>query len=285
MRRLVQPGPVSAERIEMLRGPFERLSFVLGSGLTMTAAISRPLMAAGVRAATVQIAGLVLKPLRYVMPGPADGPAHVAYFSAPHAAAGRSLVTLANVTFGCVDETPRLHCHAMWTDADGSARGGHILLDESLVAEPAEATAWTFTALGIDAEPDPETNFMLLRPERLGPDTGSGVLARIRPNEDLCNAIETIARWAGLRDAEVRGSLGSLIGAVFDDGRVVPDHATEVLVQSGSVRGGIAAIDMAVVDMQGRVHAGRLVRGENPVCITFDLVLEGGRSSQAGSTQ
>jgi len=33
------------------------------------------------------------------------------------------------------------------------------------------------------------------------------------------------------------------------------------------------------------VHAGRLVRGENPVCITFDLVLEGGRSSQAGSTQ
>jgi hypothetical protein len=26
--------------------------------------------------------------------------------------------------------------------------------------------------------------------------------------------------------------------------------------------------------MQGQVHEGRLVRGDNPVCITFDLVLE-----------
>jgi predicted DNA-binding protein with PD1-like motif len=279
MRRLVQPGPVSAKRIEVLQGGCERLTLVLQPGLTMAAAISRPLMAAGVRAATVQIAGLALEPLRYVMPGPADGPAHVAYFSAPRAPAGRSVVTLANVTFGCVDGMPRLHCHAMWTEADGSARGGHILLDESIVAEPADATAWTFTALGIGAEPDPETNFSLLRPVRLTPDTGTAVLARIRPNEDLCTAVETIARGAGLRDAEVRGSLGSLIGAVFEDGRIVPDHATEVLVRSGSVRDGIASIDMAVVDMQGRVHAGRLLRSENPVCITFDLVLEGGQSN------
>jgi hypothetical protein len=45
-------------------------------------------------------------------------------------------------------------------------------------------------------------------------------------------------------------------------------------VRYGNVRNGVATIDMVVVDMEGRVHEGRLVRGDNPVCITFDLVLE-----------
>jgi predicted DNA-binding protein with PD1-like motif len=215
-----------------------------------------------------------MEPLRYVMPGPADGPAHVAYFSAPVAPSGRARVELANVTFGCVDGAPRLHCHACWTEADGAARGGHILLDDSIVAEPARAVAWTFADLGICAEPDTETNFPLLRPVRLGAADGNAVLARVRPNEDLCTAVETIACRHGLHNAVVRGSLGSLIGAVFTDGRLVPDHATEVLVRSGSVRDGVAMLDLAVVDMRGHVHTGRLVRGENPVCITFDLVLE-----------
>ena len=31
---------------------------------------------------------------------------------------------------------------------------------------------------------------------------------------------------------------------------------------------------LLVVDMQGQVHEGWLRRGENPVCITFDLFLE-----------
>ena len=31
---------------------------------------------------------------------------------------------------------------------------------------------------------------------------------------------------------------------------------------------------MLVVDMAGTVHEGRLIPGENPVCITFELVLE-----------
>jgi len=31
---------------------------------------------------------------------------------------------------------------------------------------------------------------------------------------------------------------------------------------------------MLVVDMAGHVHEGRLLRGDNPVCITFELVLE-----------
>lgn len=275
MRSLVQPGPVSAARIESFRGHCKRLDIALEPGLTLADAVSRPLIAAGVRAATLRLANVGIDKLHYVMPGPADGPAHVAYFSAPHAPPGCSWIELARMTFGWVNATPCLHCHATWVEQDGGYRGGHILLDESIVATRTTMTAWTFTDLGVCAEPDPETNFTLPRPVRLR-DTAGGqaVLARIRPNQDLCTALETIARQHGMANAVVRGSLGSLIGAHFDDGGMVTDHATEVLVRHGAVRDGVAEIDMSVVDMQGRVRTGRLVRGDNPVCITFDAVLE-----------
>ena len=278
MRTLVQPGPVSAERIESFRGPCERLEVALTAGLTLAEAITRPLAEAGLRAAVLRIEGLLLEPLRCVMPGPADGPAHVAYFSAPRTATGICCIEQANVTFGSRNGVPKLHCHASWVEANGARRGGHILLDESIVARPGAAEAWGFRDLGIVAEVDPETNFPLLRPMRMPSVAASSgtpaVLARIRPNEDFCTALEAVAQRNSLSDAIVRGSLGSLVGARFTDGHVVEDHATEVFVRDGALRDGVAEIDMTVVDMQGQVHVGRLLRGENAVCITFDVVLE-----------
>jgi hypothetical protein len=99
------------------------------------------------------------------------------------------------------------------------------------------------------------------------------VVARVRPNEDIVTAVESIARIHHMPDAIIRGSLGSLIGARFDNGTSVPDDATEVLVRNGRVIQGVAEIDLLAVDARGRVHQGRLERGANPVCITFDLVL------------
>jgi hypothetical protein len=95
----------------------------------------------------------------------------------------------------------------------------------------------------------------------------------VKPNEDIVTAVEAIAACAGIADATVRGSLGSLIGASFTDGRILDDIATEVLVRQGNVREGKADLELLVVDMQGDVHTGHLVRGQNPVCITFDVVL------------
>ena len=40
------------------------------------------------------------------------------------------------MTFGQRDGAPFFHCHALWTEADGRAGGGHILPEETLVAEP-----------------------------------------------------------------------------------------------------------------------------------------------------
>jgi hypothetical protein len=134
--------------------------------------------------------------------------------------------------------------------------------------------AWGFRGIRVATAPDPETNFTLFQPSG-GSVGGKGVFARVKPNEDITQAVEAIAAAHGMCNAVVRGSLGSLIGARFTDGTEVPDHATEVLVREGAVRDGVAVLDLLVVDMAGRVHGGRLARGENPVCITFDLVLEG----------
>ena len=254
IRSLRQPGPVHPSRIDILRGTARTLHYPLAAGVTLNEAITAPLVAAGFQAGTATFSGTALNPFRYVMPGPAGDDAHVAYFSAPHAPQGTTRIEQANATFGWADGKPFIHCHAVWTEADGGRRGGHILPHETMVAGLGDATAFGFSTVRIEAKPDPETNFTLFQPA--GTTAGPGLVARIKPNQDIIGALETIARTHGIADAVVRGSLGSLIGARFTHGGQVDDHATEVLVREGFIEGGKAGLDLLVVDMRGRVHEG-----------------------------
>jgi hypothetical protein len=45
------------------------------------------------------------------------------------------------------------------------------------------------------------------------------------------------------------------------------------LVTNGFVRDGRCALDIALVDMDGRISAGRLRHDGNPVCVTFELLV------------
>jgi predicted DNA-binding protein with PD1-like motif len=272
IRSLRQPGPSHPTRIDCRRGEPHALRFPLKPGVTLNEAVTTPLVEAGFQCGTVTFKGTALNPFRYVMPGPADDASHVAYFTAPRAPSGTTVVEQGNATFGWADGKPFIHCHAAWAEPDGSRRGGHILPLETIIAEPGEAIAWGFQTIRIEAKPDPETNFTLFQP--FGTSAGRGLVARVKPNEDIISALETIARAHGIANAVVRGSLGSLIGARFTDGGRVDDLATEVLVHEGHIRDGKAALDLLVVDMRGNVHEGWLQRGENPVCITFDIFLE-----------
>lgn len=274
MRTLTQPGPAHPLRIESVRTALHPLTFVLQPGSSLTQALTAPLAAAGLRGGTIMFGDGALSPFRYVMPGPPDSDAHVAYFSAPCAPPGETGIERANATFGWQGDRPFVHVHGAWIEADGSRRGGHMLPDDCIVTRQMPARAWGFATAEIVVKPDAETNFSLFQLRGGSVDGARGIAARVRPNQDITLAVEAISRRHGMRDAQVRGSLGSLVGARFTDGRVVEDHATEVLVESGSVRDGIAALDMLVVDMAGRVHEGTLERGQNAVCITFDLALE-----------
>ncbi len=272
IRTLTQPGPVHPNRIDSFAGTLVPLRFRLQPGLSLTQALTGPLVEAGFQSATLTMRGGALDPFRYVMPGPADSPAHVAYFTAPRAPEGVTRIEQANATFGWNDATPFLHCHAAWIEPDGQRRGGHILPGDSIVCDATWVDAWGFRDIRVATAPDPETNFTLFQPSGRS-NAGDAVFARVKPNEDIVRAMETVAAAHGMADAVVRGSLGSLIGAQFADGTAIQDHATEVLVREGHVRDGVAALDLLVVDMEGQVHEGRLVPGANPVCITFDLIL------------
>jgi hypothetical protein len=274
----------------MAGGSAAALAFALPTGVTLHDAVTGPLVAAGFQGGTVVIEGGALDPFRYVMPGPPDDASHVAYFTAPRAPAGVTRLERANLTFGWADDAPFLHCHAVWVEPDGSRRGGHILPRETVVVGSGAVSAWGFPDVRVATAFDAETNFTLFGmtgggrvdgaatgagPGNVGGNGARALLARVRPNVDITLAVEEIAAAGGWSDAVVRGSLGSLVGATFADGRVVADLATEVLVRSGRVRRGRAVLDLAVVDMAGRVHEGVLARGANGVLITFDVMVAG----------
>ena len=276
IRHLVQPGPVHPERIESFEGRSRRLEFSLQPGLSLNDALTRPLVGAGMRSAALVFQGGALGPFSYVMPGPPTDDQHVAYFSAPRMPTGETVVEIANATFGWCDGEPFVHCHGAWVEQGHTRRGGHMLPHETIIARATTVHAWALPDVAVIADADPETNFSLFHPvaTTMAAAGDRTAVARIRPNQDITTAIETICRRHRMSAAIVRGSLGSLIGARFENGDRVEDHATEVLVRSGHVHDGSAVLDMMVVDMAGRVHEGRLVRGDNPVCITFELVLE-----------
>ncbi len=273
MRTLRQPGPVHPRRIESFGVAASVLTFPLRTGLSFLEAATGPLVAAGWRGGTLTFAGGAFEPFRYVMPGPPDNDSHVAYFSAAREPRGTVRIEQANATFGWHDGEPFLHCHASWTEAAGARRGGHILTAESVVAEPVTVQCWGFAGIEVTTTFDQETNFTLFEPSGVSNPRANAVVARVRPNEDIVSAVETIARAHDMPNATIRGSLGSLIGACFTDGTTVPDNATEVLIRAGHVSNGVASLDLLVIDAAGHVHEGWLARGENPVCITFDLLM------------
>jgi predicted DNA-binding protein with PD1-like motif len=133
-----------------------------------------------------------------------------------------------------------------------------------------------------EALPDPETNFTLFEPvqiaedatERQGPRV---LLAKVRPNEDISLAIEVICSRRGIRTARLHG-IGSLNEVRFADGTRVESHATEVLIREGSVEIATgrprAHLEIDVVDMAGQIFSGELAHGDNPVCVTFELIVE-----------
>lgn len=112
--------------------------------------------------------------------------------------------------------------------------------------------------------------------------TGRILYARVRPNEDLVQTIEKLCLQHGFADAVVRGSLGSLSQASLETHtglRVdVPGPAVELLTLMGEVRSPTgapqASLSATLADPGGRIFAGRLVAGRNPVCITFEITLE-----------
>jgi predicted DNA-binding protein with PD1-like motif len=171
----------------------------------------------------------------------------------------------------------------LWTEAGGRSNGGHILPEETVVAEPFEVNAFGIDGAIFTAEPDPETNFKLFGPlpaaTAKAETTSRAFALRLRPNQDFAGALEAFCRDRGIASAKLHGGVGSTIGARFMDGGIVEPFATELAIRSGTIVSGAdgaleARLDVALVDYTGGLAEGRLVRGDNPVLMTMELVLE-----------
>lgn len=282
-RHIQQPGLPATDRIVAIAGRGKSFSFDLEPGVLLVEAIRRGFAALGFDGGVVEMQGVALGPFAYVMPALSKTPDNAAFYSDIFRPAGISRVVGAAMTFGHRDGAAFFHCHGLWHEPDGQIHGGHILPDETLVAERV-----TVTALGIDgaifeANPDPEINFKLFGPvahQSGATDTPAKVIAvRLRPNQDFHGALEKCCRDNGISSARIRGGVGSTIGACFEDGRVVENFATEVYIRNGSISPGPdgnlqAEIDVALIDYTGAVAEGRLRRGDSPVLMTFELALE-----------
>jgi predicted DNA-binding protein with PD1-like motif len=283
MRSIKQPGQPSAARIQWVEARGRAFTFTVEAGLPLLEAARRGFAAEGFSGGVLNIASGALAPFAYVMPALSTTPANAAFYSDTFRPAGVTLLTTATMTLGVRDGAPFFHCHGLWTEQGGRTGGGHILPEETIVAEPFVVDAFGIDGAVFAAEPDDETNFKLFGPIASPP---TGVRAdsrafalRLKPNQDFAGALEEFCRAHGITRAKIRGGVGSTIGARFADGRIVEPFATELTITSGVIApaadGALAAeLDIAVVDYTGGLAEGRLVRGDNPVLMTMELVLD-----------
>jgi predicted DNA-binding protein with PD1-like motif len=283
MRSILQPGPPNPERIQWVEARGRAFSFTLQAGLPLLEAARRGFAEAGFSGGVLSMRSGALGPFAYVMPALSKTGANAAFYSDTFRPDGITQLKFAAMTLGERDGAPFFHCHGLWTETDGHLHGGHILPEESIVAEP-----FTVEAFGIDgamftADVDTETNFKLFGPvprTATNASTDSRAFAlRLRPNQDFACALECFCRQRGIFHARIHGGVGSTIGAHFSDGRCVVPFATELAIRSGTIASGAdgtleAALDIALVDYLGGIAEGRLMRGDNPVLMTMELVLE-----------
>ncbi|MDU1671339.1 MAG: DUF296 domain-containing protein [Bradyrhizobium sp.] len=223
-----------------------------------------------------------LGPFAYVMPALSKTPDHAAFYSETHRPSGVTQLSTATMTLGVRDGAPFFHCHALWMEEGGRNGGGHILPEETVVAEPFEVEAFGLDGAIFAAEPDPETGFKLFGPVAAAPLAATtdrcAFALRLRPNQDFAACLEAFCQAQGIREARIRGGVGSTIGARFASDEVVEPFATELTMTAGVIAPGAdgleAVLDVALVDYTGALAQGRLVRGDNPVLMTMELVLE-----------
>jgi len=294
MRSIQHPGQPDVQRLAAQSVETQAFDLELPAGLSLLETVAQAMAALNTSSAAFRLSGGGFESFSYVMPALSKTPAHAVYFSDTYSVDGPVRLESACVTFGRRDGQPWLHSHAIWIEASGRRHCGHLLPDEIKVSMPIRAQGVACQGATFTVCPDLETNFSLFvplqtqratlgLPNQLAPalsDTPAQAYAiRVSPNVDICTTLEQFCNEHRIKHARIQGGVGSTVGAVFDDGRVVEPFVTELLIRQGDINTGAdgqvrAALDVSVVDYKGGVSEGRLARGQNPVLVTFELVLE-----------
>lgn len=256
----------------------------LEAGLPLLEAVRCGFAKAGFESGACNLDGVTLARLSYCIPALSKTPEHVAFYSDPFRPAGPVTISHGALTLGERDGAAFFHAHGLWREADGKIMGGHILPEQTFLARPATLRAIGLSGALFKAAADAETGFKIFSPVSAPAAPADGPFVhvfaiRLRPNSDFCASLETLCADHGISNACVRGGVGSTIGARFDDGREAPNFATEIYVRAGRIAPGAhgrpeASVDVGLIDYRAAIFEGRFKRGDNPVLITFELILE-----------
>ncbi|NBB97465.1 MAG: DUF296 domain-containing protein [Alphaproteobacteria bacterium] len=264
MRSVVHPGPASALRVTALPVQAHPVKVVLRGGLPFGQAVASAFE--GFDGGFLELSGVAMDPLAYVIPGPAQN-GHAAWYSETHRMGAGARIVQGCVHLGWREGARFTHTHGIWTDDSGARHMGHILPDQAVVARDCTVAGWGLTGGCLVAQPDPETGFTLFQPEpRAGRDGGVPAhLVTLRPNQDIGAALSGLS-------GRVMG-LGSLIGTQMKDGAALDSYATEILLSDGHVGPKGAVLDAASIGLDGQMIEGRLAAGVNAVLVTAELLV------------
>ena len=278
--RMIHPGPAAPERITAVPVSVETFAVRAGGdGRSLQEIIAAEMRRLGFASGTGRFRPGPFTRVRFTTGGPArDGKAANYTFIRD---IGAALCGDGVFTFGRHGETgePFVHCHATITaDALEGRQGGHVFPADCIPDAPLDLVLQGMTGARLVQQPDAETlhsAFEVIAEDPPGePD---GLFVRIRPNEDLVEALARAARSHGLSDAEILPSIGSLNAPRMTGAggsRLAPGRlGMEIIRLSGRIAGGKPSVMMDVVDEAGRIHSGAAVAGLCPVCVTAEILL------------
>ena len=282
-RTMRQPGPPGPVRISAVAARGRSITFELAKGMLLVEAVRAGFAAHGYASGVVELRNAALSPFAYVMPALSKTGENAAFYSDIFRPEGVTMLREGALTFGLRDGAPFFHCHGLWVEPDGRPGGGHIIPDETYVAETCRVTALGLDGAAFEGRQDPEINFKVFGPVVAPPASGRSDTAchaiRLHPNIDFHTALEMYCHKQGIARARIRGGVGSTIGVIFEDGRQLPGFATEFYVRQGQIApdatgAPVASIDIGVIEYLGNMAEGYLKRGDSPVLMTVELALE-----------
>ena len=301
-RAVIHPGPVAEDRITAVAGR-TRPHFIsdLLTALPerqpdpslLTDAVIAAVEAAGADSGIVEFSTLRLPHISYCYPAAGDA-VHPMLYSETHTSTGTVLEGTATVGWRRRPSEPGgeqtgdlerwVHFHASWVDEAGTLRGGHLWPETVTAGALERATVWPLHGITLVNDFDDETELPVFTPVRAeavtaappSPGDRDAVFARVRPNAEIHAVVRGLTVAHNLAGGAVRGGTGSLVGAVFDDGRVVDGPATEVISLAGRLDDSAAGpLTCTLITARGTVESGRLAPEGNIVGATYDLLLTG----------
>lgn len=273
MQTVRHPGPPAPNRIDVCESSGRKLSVVLAPGVTLEEAVAQALAEAGVDSAWLEVRDAPVTELEYVIPADSADDQHIAWYSSTYVFERPGHIHQLGMIVGRNGHASFLHGHGTWCQEDGAPALGHILAPQTKLAEPTPARGIALSGARFDRQDDVETNFTLFRPVQTGPADDGFAAVRIAPNEDFTTALGDACKSLGWSSARAYG-LGSLFGARFTDGSVLPTQPTEFLLTDAEIGQGALPPELVIVGKDGEaIFKGRLSPGENPVLVTAEIVL------------